>query len=84
MFAQVPKPFNRADNRYAAFGWEADAVRRMNAEFAGLDDWLTGLLALVRHAHVPLGNIQEDAAVSLADVMLARTLDQAKMVLWIS
>ena len=44
--------------------------------------WLRDRAALTRYAHVPLAGLGRDALMSIADVLMARRLREAKHVLW--
>eukprot|EP00727_Mastigamoeba_balamuthi_P002173 m51a1_g11953 putative dna polymerase epsilon catalytic subunit a (2223) ;mRNA; r:757795-765860 len=83
-FAVVPKPANDGDAKYLAFGWELDSAKRMHGNFLALDKWFGDMVDLAQYSHVPVGNIQEDAAVCVSDLMFARSLEQAHHLLWIS
>jgi hypothetical protein len=44
--------------------------------------WLRDRATLTRYAHVPLAGLGRDALMSIADVLMARRLREAKHVLW--
>ena len=82
--AHVRRPHDPRDGEYAAFDWEAEAAARLHAHYALCGEWFATQLALARYAHVPVGNVAEDAAVALPDVMFQRVLQDDRFVLWTS
>lgn len=44
--------------------------------------WLQERAALARYAHVPLANLAQDSTVAVADVLFARSLRDARHLLW--
>ena len=82
--AHVTRPHDPRDGEYAAFDWEAEAAARMHAHYAVCAEWFGTQLALARYAHVPVGNVAEDAAVALPDLLFQRVLQDDRFVLWSS
>ena len=78
----VVRPHDPRDGEYPAFDWEVAAAARMGAQYALGAEWFATQLALARYAHVPVGNVAEDAAVALPDVLFQRVLQDDRFVLW--
>lgn len=68
--------------RYPLLQWQLRAVRRALEAVAGSGPWLHERVALTRYAHVPLAGLGRDALMSIADVLMARRLREARHVLW--
>ena len=56
----------------------------MVGRFTELGLWLNQRIMLSRYSHVPLGNLEQDCALSVIDNLFARNLANNKHVLWYS
>ncbi|ORX90877.1 putative DNA polymerase epsilon catalytic subunit A [Basidiobolus meristosporus CBS 931.73] len=81
-FPHVCIPSHKKDNIFPALDWQRHAARRMVAHYLNVSSWLNERISLARYANVPLGNIEVDAPIFLADVFFARRLKESGFVLW--
>ncbi|KAJ3287646.1 DNA polymerase epsilon catalytic subunit [Rhizoclosmatium sp. JEL0117] len=75
---------HKKDNTFPALGWQTQASRRMMAHFLNINSFLHERVELSRYSDIPIGNIENDYPLFLADVFFARRLSKADMVLWFS
>jgi DNA polymerase epsilon subunit 1 len=75
---------NADDNNYKALGWMTFASQRLIQRYSEFDEWWTERLRCARYAHMPLGNMSDDFAVSMADIFYARLLAHNNHLLWVS
>ncbi|KAI8621364.1 hypothetical protein BC830DRAFT_1094766 [Chytriomyces sp. MP71] len=75
---------HRKDNVFPALGWQSLAARRMMAHFLNINSFLNERIELARYSDIPIGNIENDYPLFLADVFFARRLCKSDMVLWYS
>ncbi|GAX75625.1 hypothetical protein CEUSTIGMA_g3069.t1 [Chlamydomonas eustigma] len=75
---------NADDCRYPTLQWQARAAKLALKRMAVTGGWLRERASLSRYAHVSLSNLGGDAAVAVADVLMARSLRDAQHVLWLS
>ena len=75
-------PANESDNNYPALQWEAHASQYLVSREKDSAKWLTRQLLCARYAHVPVGNMEADHPVFLADIIFARLLRSNNCVLW--
>jgi len=71
-------------NIFPALAWTNHAYKNMTMQFAELDEWLTHRITLSRYSLIPLGNLEQDCALSVVDNLFARNLSLNKHVLWYS
>lgn len=83
-FPLIRVPVNQADNREAfpAFRWESTAARFFIQRFRDSGVWLGEQRKLCTYAQVPIGNVDDDAPLFMADVLYGRALQKQKHVLW--
>jgi DNA polymerase epsilon subunit 1 len=75
---------NSSDNNYKALGWMNFAAQRLVQRFLSFDAWWEERLRCSRYAHMPVGNMSDDFAVSMSDMFFARLLDHNNHLLWCS
>ncbi|CAM9091188.1 unnamed protein product, partial [Phaeothamnion confervicola] len=83
-FPLVPVPAAADDANYPALSWRLYAAQRLVQRFLRTPVWLRQRLARARYAHVPIGNVGDDAPVAMADAIFARQLRHNRHVLWAS
>ncbi len=83
-FPVVNMPMNMDDSRFPALGWQTFAAQRMLRRLSMVEAWFQDRILSARYAHIPIGNLGDDAPVSMADVMFARQLDHNRCVSWAS
>ncbi len=80
----INMPMNMDDSRFPALGWQSFAAKRMLRRLSMVEAWFQDRILSARYAHIPVGNLGDDAPVSMADVMFARQLDHNRCVSWAS
>jgi DNA polymerase epsilon subunit 1 len=83
-FPYVTTPSHKADHSLPALGWQNHIASRMMSHFFNVNGWLNERIELARYADIPIGNIENDYPIFLADLAFSRRLDRADMVLWYS
>jgi DNA polymerase epsilon subunit 1 len=73
-----------SDSEFPALNWQLDTFRKQIERFINLKDWLIAMVKLSRYSLVPLGNIDQDQALSVIDNLSARSLSNQKHILWYS
>lgn len=71
-------------NIFPALAWTTQAYKNMTVQLAELGEWLNHRITLSRYSLVPLGNLEQDCALSIIDNLFARNLSLNKHVLWYS
>lgn len=64
---------------YPALQWQPRAARRAAARMAHAGVWLRERVALCRFARVPLSDLGGDSAVAVADMLMARSLQEQQV-----
>ncbi|KNC54094.1 DNA polymerase [Thecamonas trahens ATCC 50062] len=77
-------PANVADSQYEPLGWQAAAVERGLARYFVMHEWWGNQLPLARYARVPIGSLEEDYALGITDIAVARLLAENNFVAWTS
>ncbi|KAJ1654851.1 DNA polymerase epsilon catalytic subunit [Dispira simplex] len=75
-------PFHRSDRTLPALNWQRYASRRMLNHFFNVSQWVHERVAQARYADTPVGNIEQNPALFLSDLFLARRLLSQNVVLW--
>ncbi|KAI8837763.1 hypothetical protein BJ741DRAFT_603225 [Chytriomyces cf. hyalinus JEL632] len=75
---------HKNDNLFQALGWQTQASTRMMSHFLNINSFLNERVELSRYSDIPIGNIENDYPLFLADVFFARRLHKSDMVLWFS
>lgn len=83
-FPVIRVPVLKVDIKLPALAWVQFAFKNGVARLAEIGDWLQHRITLSRYALVPLGNLDEDSALSLIDNLFARNLSIHRHVLWYS
>lgn len=89
--SQVPKlakfpvlsmPKTRAPHSLDVFPWQPAVAQKMISRYLAMGNWLDRTLALADYYDVPLGHIEGDQPLLLADLEFARRLTNQDVVLW--
>ncbi|RKP39877.1 DNA polymerase epsilon catalytic subunit A [Dimargaris cristalligena] len=75
-------PYHKNDRQLPALDWQRYAARRMLGHFLNVSQWVQERIALARYSDTPVGNIEADPALFLADLFFARKLANQNVVLW--
>ncbi|KAI0071613.1 DUF1744-domain-containing protein [Panus rudis PR-1116 ss-1] len=89
--SQVPKlakfpvlsmPKTRAPHSLDVFPWQPAVAQKMVSRYLAMGTWLDRSIALADYYDVPLGHIEGDQPLLLADLEFARRLTSQDIVLW--
>lgn len=64
------------------FPWHTHVAQKMLSRYMSLGPWLDRMISLAEYYDVPIGHIDGDQLLFLADISFARRLSQQDMVLW--
>lgn len=70
------------DNSMPTLGWQLPVARRIVLHYLGLGKRVEQLIQLARYSHIPIGNLQNDDPKYIIDVLYARKLRAANVLLW--
>ena len=74
---------SRADNTFqSAIAWQAPACRKMIHHYLHASVWIKERIDIADRFDVPVGNLDKDIPVFLADIDFARRLHKADLTLW--
>ena len=77
-------PNHKSDDIFPALSWAQFCITRMTGHFFNLDAFLQEKFHLACFSNVPVCNIENDSAVFLSDLFLARRLKSVDYLLWAS
>lgn len=80
----IPVPRNNSDNAYPTLGWQRFACEQMMQRATVCSEWWDERVSLALYAHIPAGNLGNDAIEDTADVFYCRLLKQSRHILWTS
>ena len=72
----------RAPHSLDVFPWQTNVAQKMCQRYLSLGPWIDRMTALAEYYDVPIGHIDGDQPLLLADVVFARRLVSQDMVLW--
>ncbi|KAF8273527.1 DUF1744-domain-containing protein [Lactarius quietus] len=72
----------KAPHSLDIFPWQTNVAQKMCQRYLSLGPWIDRMTALAEYYDVPIGHIDGDQPLLLADVVLARRLVSQDMVLW--
>ncbi|KAJ3212107.1 DNA polymerase epsilon catalytic subunit [Dinochytrium kinnereticum] len=75
-------PAHPQDSNFPAVGWQQQSSRRLFSHLFNVKEWLVERLGISEYGSIPLGNIESDYPIFLADVFYARRLVRNDFVLW--
>ncbi|KAJ3109502.1 DNA polymerase epsilon catalytic subunit [Phlyctochytrium planicorne] len=83
-FPYLRVPAHPQDSSFPAVGWQQISTRRMFSHLFNLREWLYDRIAISNYGNIPLGNLESDYPVFLADVFFSRRLLKNDFILWYS
>lgn len=83
-FVTITVPHAAEDSVYPALGWQEFAGRHLVARYLHSHHWWANRVSCARYAHLPVANIGEDVATTMADIFFARQLQHNRHLLWVS
>eukprot|EP00002_Diphylleia_rotans_P041170 TRINITY_DN9949_c0_g1_i1.p1 TRINITY_DN9949_c0_g1~~TRINITY_DN9949_c0_g1_i1.p1 ORF type:complete len:2242 (+),score=458.11 TRINITY_DN9949_c0_g1_i1:64-6789(+) len=83
-FPCISMAANDTDGTYPALQWKNWAVSRLLQRYGTVADWYKDMITLASYAHIPIGNLDHDYPIAVADYFFARQLRRNNHLLWIS
>jgi hypothetical protein len=83
-FPLVMMPVNTKDGDFPALLWQNRIARIMIQRFLFFPSWFHDRVKSARFAQIPIGNLGNDAVISIIDTLFARHLEHNRHVLWAS
>ena len=81
-FPVLSMPQAKGPHSLDVFPWQSHVGQKMLSRYLSLGTWLDRMLSLADYYDVPMGHIEGDQPLLLADISFARRLVQQDMVLW--
>jgi len=81
-FPVLTLPQTKGPHSLDVFPWQSAVAQKMILRYLGLGQWLDRMISLADYFDVPVGNIDGDQPLFLADVTFARRLVKQDIVLW--
>lgn len=81
-FPVLSMPKTRSSHALDAFPWQTNVAQKMLNRYLSMGPWLDRTIALADYYDVPLGHIEGDQPLLLADIEFARRLTEHDIVLW--
>ena len=81
-FPVLTLPQTKGPHSLDVFPWQSAVAQKMILRYLGLGQWLDRMVSLANYFDVPVGNIDGDQPLFLADVAFARRLVKQDIVLW--
>lgn len=81
-FAVLSMPKTRSSHSLDAFPWQTNVAQKMFSRYLSMGPWLDRSIALADYYDVPVGHIEGDQPLLLADIEFARRLTEHDIVLW--
>ncbi|KAK2460009.1 hypothetical protein APHAL10511_008015 [Amanita phalloides] len=72
----------KAPHSLDVFPWQAHVASKMLGRYLSLGPWIDRLILMSEYYDVPIGHIEGDQPLLLADITFARRLSEQDMVLW--
>jgi DNA polymerase epsilon subunit 1 len=72
------------DNEFPALDWIRFACRNMTERFTEMGAWLEERINHSRYSFIPVGNLPGDAPLFMIDLLLAKSLQMKKQLVWYS
>lgn len=73
-----------SDNELPALDWIRFACRNMTIRFTDMGDWVQNRVGFSRYTFIPVCNLEVDAPIFITDLLLARSLNMQKHIIWYS
>ncbi|KAF2077511.1 hypothetical protein CYY_001210 [Polysphondylium violaceum] len=83
-FAKVVIPFHEQDSQYSPFNWELHAIKPLFVRLVDLPQLWIYYVNMARYGNIPIGNIPNDSASYISDVLYSRYLKENNHILWLS
>ena len=81
-FPILTLPQTKGPHSLDVFPWQSAVAQKMILRYLGLGQWLDRMVSLADYFDIPIGNIDGDQPLLLADVTFARRLVKQDIVLW--
>lgn len=81
-FPVLSMPKTRSSHSLDAFPWQTSVAQKMLNRYLSMGSWLDRTIALADYYDVPVGHIEGDQPLLLADIEFARRLTEHDIVLW--
>jgi DNA polymerase epsilon subunit 1 len=81
-FPVLSMPKAKAPHSLDVFPWQPAAAQKMLSRYLSLGSWLDRTVALAEYYDVPIGHVDGDQPLLLADIEFARRLTAQDIVLW--
>jgi DNA polymerase epsilon subunit 1 len=83
-FPVIRYPLDQNDLKFPSLQWIGFAFKNILEYFIQGEAWLKERINFSRYAITPIGNLEEDAALSVIDTLYARNLSLNRHILWYS
>lgn len=81
-FPVLSMPQAKGPHSLDVFPWQSHVGQKMLSRYLSLGTWLDRMVSLADYYDVPIGHIEGDQPLLLADISFARRLVQQDMILW--
>ena len=81
-FPVLTLPQTKGPHSLDVFPWQNAVAQKMILRYLGLGQWLDRMISFADYFDVPVGNIDGDQSLFLADVTFARRLVKQDIILW--
>lgn len=83
-FPVLKLPIVASDSEYPALDWMRQAAKNMSLRLVDVINNVKHRIEFSRYSYIPVGNLEDDAPLSIIDTLYARLLSYSKHVLWYS
>ena len=81
-FPILSMPQAKGPHSLDVFPWQSHVGQKMLSRYLSLGTWIDRMVSLADYYDVPIGHVEGDQPLFLADITFARKLSQQDMVLW--